>query len=143
MRIAPLAVVVLLLGAADPNTGSVIARVDGLRSVKGVVRACLTRQPSAFPDCRRDPLARRITFPATAQARAIRFDGLAPGRYAIALLHDENGNGRADMALMLPREGFGFSRNPGVRLGPPRFARAAFGVADEPVTQTIHMRYIF
>ena len=65
------------------------------------------------------------------------------GRYAISLLHDENGNGKADMALMIPREGFGFSRNAPVRMGPPSFASAAFAVSGATVRETIRMRYMF
>ena len=79
---------------------------------------------------------------AAAQAAHLDFGHIPAGSYAIALLHDENGNGRADMALMIPREGFGFSRDAPVRFGPPSFARAAFAVGGAPVRQTITMRYI-
>ena len=66
-----------------------------------------------------------------------------PGTYAIALVHDENGNRRMDKTLILPREGFGFSRDAPVRFGPPSFAAAAFAVASQPVRQTVKMRYMF
>ncbi|MET0181231.1 MAG: DUF2141 domain-containing protein [Novosphingobium sp.] len=137
------ALAALPLGAAvgPAPTGEVAVAVSGLRSTRGLVQACLTRLSTAFPDCRSDPAARRLTVPA-ASAAAIRFTALPPGRYAVALLHDENGNGRADMALMVPREGFGFSRNPAARLGPPRFGKAAFAVALDPVNVTIRMRYL-
>lgn len=140
MRALPLAMLALLLGAAPPGA-TVVAAITGLRSTKGLVQVCLTRLPSAFPDCRSDPAAFRRKVPA-AEADTVAFTGVAPGRYALALLHDENGNGRADMMLMLPREGFGFSRNPALRFGPPRFARAAFAVAGGEVQQAIHVRYL-
>jgi uncharacterized protein (DUF2141 family) len=54
---------------------------------------------------------------------AITFANVAPGRYAVALFHDENANGRLDKVLMVPKEGFGFSRDAPVRFGPPRFRR--------------------
>ena len=69
--------------------------------------------------------------------------GFPAGRYAVSVLHDENGNGKPDMAVMIPREGFGFSRNPVVRFGPPAFARAAFAVGPDNQRQTIRMRYMF
>ena len=69
--------------------------------------------------------------------------GVAPGRYAIALLDDANRNGKADMALFLPREGFGFSRNAAARFGPPKFAAAAFDVGTDEVSIPIRMRYMF
>ena len=142
MRAAPLLLPLLaLLGAAHPGGGSVTVEVGGLRSAKGLVRACLTQVAEAFPDCRKDANALRVSVPAAA-ARSLTFPAVPPGRYALALLHDENGNGRADTLLMVPREGFGFSRNPGIGLGPPRFARVAFVVADRPVAQAIRLHYL-
>lgn len=117
-------------------------RIEGLRSAKGQVLVCLTPEPRAFPDCKEASQARsRLAVPA-GQAARIDFGAIEKGSYAIAVLHDENGNGRADWALMIPREGFGFSRNPVVLAGPPSFAAAAFVVGDAPVQQTIRMRYI-
>lgn len=72
----------------------------------------------------------------------LEFTDVPPGTYAIALLHDENGNGRADRVLMVPREGFGFSRNAPVRMGPPSFDSAAFQVGTSAVSHTIRMRYL-
>ena len=83
------------------------------------------------------PLALLLALPILASA------ALPPGRYALALLHDENGNGKADMTLMTPREGFGFSRDAAVRMGPPKFAAAAFAVDSDAVTMPVRMRYIF
>ena len=135
----------LALGAAAGSAAAggtpVSVHVEGLRSTRGQVLACLTTRPAAFPDCRDDADARKLVVP-SALATDLDFGPVAPGRYAVALLHDENGNGRADMALMIPREGFGFSRNPAIRFGPPAFARAAFTVGAAPVRETIRMRYI-
>ena len=77
------------------------------------------------------------------QVSGLRFTGVPPGRYAIALLDDANRNGKADKALFLPREGFGFSRNAAVRFGPPKFAAAAFDVGAGEVSVPIRMRYMF
>ena len=54
------------------------------------------------------------------------FTGLPPGRYAIAIYHDENGNGVMDKNFIgIPSEGFGFSRNARGFAGPPSFNAAA------------------
>ena len=130
-----------LLGTAPPPTGEVNVALTGLRSAKGLVQVCLTRDAKAFPDCRKDPDSRRLTL-AAHEAGSFRFATLPAGRYAVALLHDENANGRADMALLLPREGFGFSRDAAVSFGPPRFGKAAFEVGETEVTIPIRMRYL-
>ncbi|HVR90126.1 MAG TPA: DUF2141 domain-containing protein [Novosphingobium sp.] len=122
--------------------GGLSISVTGLRSNRGQVLACLMTDARAFPDCSHDPAAHRLAVPATS-AVVLDFGRLAPGRYAVSLLHDENGNGKADMVLMMPREGFGFSRDAAVRFGPPRFERAAFDVAGTEIHQAIRMRYMF
>lgn len=131
-----------LLSAAAPPGVEVRVAVTGLRSDRGLVQACLTADPRAFPDCSRDKAAHTLTVPA-AEGMVLDFGRVAPGRYAISLLHDENGNGRADKTLgLIPREGFGFSHDAPVRMGPPKFAEAAFEVSGEPAAHTIRMRYL-
>ena len=117
--------------------------VTGLRSGKGQVLACLVSEPAAFPDCRGHAAARHLAVPAVAGTVVLDFGAVPPGTYAISLFHDENGNGRLDKAMMIPREGYGFSRNAPVRFGPPRFAAAAFAVGNGPARQALKMRYIF
>lgn len=131
-----------VLAGADLPGGEVTATVTGLRSSKGQVLACLTAQPAGFPDCKKDPHARALTVPAS-ETVELDFGHLPKGRYAISLFHDENANGRLDKRLMMPREGYGFSRNAPVRLGPPSFASAAFPLDAADEHQTIRMRYIF
>ncbi len=100
---------------------------------------CLTPSPVRFPNCTGDAAARRLAVPAD-QPR-IAFDDLPAGDYAIALIHDENGDGKLDTRLGIPCEGIGFSRNPRLLFGPPRFAAARFAVADQAVVETIKVKY--
>jgi uncharacterized protein (DUF2141 family) len=130
-----------LLGSALPE-GKVSATVTGLRSEKGQVLACLTARPKAFPNCDSDPDARALTVPAH-ESLTLDFGAVPDGRYAIALIHDENANGKLDRRLIFPREGFGFSQNAKVSMGPPSFASAAFAVDAGGEHQSIRMRYLF
>lgn len=129
----------LLAGAAAP--ASLAVHVEQLRNQRGLVRLCLTRDPNRFPDCRSDPAAVGRSVPAHAAAD-MTIDGLTPGSYALSLLHDENGNGRLDTLLKVPREGFGFSRNPAIRFGPPRFSEVRFTLSPGANRQTVRMRYL-
>jgi uncharacterized protein (DUF2141 family) len=128
-----------LAGAAAP--GSVEADISGLRSAKGQVLACLTTRPDRFPDCQGDPRAHRLTISA-AKLQDLRFEGLPSGNYAIALIHDENGNNKLDTFMGIPREGFGFSRNPVIRFGAPKFEAADFAVTSGTVDQTVRVKYL-
>lgn len=117
--------------------------VSGLRNDRGMVLACLTTNVAKFPNCNNDPLARKAEVRAAQGAVTLDFGKVPPGTYAFALFHDENVNGKIDLALVVPREGFGFSRNAKVRFGPPSFQSAAFPVSNAPVRQMVQMRYMF
>lgn len=55
------------------------------------------------------------------------FADLPEGRYAVSFIHDVNNNGDMDNTwLGLPSEPWGFSLDPSVTFGPPRFEAAAF-----------------
>ena len=142
-RIGFLGTVALLAGGNTPaETSTITVHVTNLRSSEGVVRACMTTNPKLFPKCRGEEKAYSVVVPA-ASSVTLRFKHVIPGRYAIALLHDENNNGKADRALMMmPKEGYGFSRDAKVRMGPPKFKSAAFDVTGEDQTQSIRMRYM-
>ena len=130
----------LTAAAPTPEPPSLEIDVTALRSQKGVIQLCLTRQPKAFPDCSKDAAAIRRTLPAGNPR--IRFTGLAPGDYAIAVIHDANANAKLDTMMGIPREGFGFSRNPAIGFGPPSFAAARFALGAGAETQQVRMRYL-
>jgi uncharacterized protein (DUF2141 family) len=130
-----------LAAAAPASAGDVVITVTDLRSAKGVVRACMTTRSDIFPKCIKDPTAYRTVVPASGKVE-IRFTGVKPGNYAIALLHDENDNGKADRAMgMMPKEGYGFSRDAPVRMAPPKFKDAVFAISEAAAKITIKMRY--
>ncbi|SIN85258.1 Uncharacterized conserved protein, DUF2141 family [Parasphingorhabdus marina DSM 22363] len=132
--------------ANQPAVAPVVAAtldisITNLRSQKGDVLVCLSTNPKHFPDCRKDSEARKLKVAAT-DASSISITDVAPGTYAVALIHDENANGKMDMRLFLPREGFGFSRNPKIGMGPPKFKSAQFTVGTDDAKHAVKMKYI-
>ena len=130
-----------LIGASLPQPASILVEIEGLRSKNGQILACMTANPKAFPDCQKDPQALHLTAPAI-NGETVQFRNVEPGRYAIALFHDENANGRMDKMLMMPKEGFGFSRDAPLQFGPPKFGAASFAVGAAQVRTAIKVRYI-
>lgn len=131
-----------MLVSNSTGGSTVTVTATNLRSDEGVVRACMTTNPKRFPKCRGDANSYSAVVPAGTTV-TFRFKNVKPGRYAIAMLHDENDNGKADRALMMmPKEGYGFSRDAKVRMGPPKFKSAAFDVGTADQAQTIKMRYM-
>lgn len=120
---------------------SIDLAITGLRSDKGNVLVCLSANPKHFPDCSKDANARKLKISA-AHADSIEIADVKPGTYAVALIHDENANGKMDMRLFLPREGFGFSRNPKIGMGAPRFKSAQFTVGADDAHYAVRMNYI-
>ena len=127
----------LLVSAQVP--AELTLEVHGLRNANGLVRLCLTSDPHHFPDCQNDQAALRRTVPA-AEASRITLSA-HNGQYALALIHDENSNGRLDTFIGVPREGFGFSRDAPVRFGPPRFEDARFTLEGSQ-TLVVTIRYL-
>uniref|UniRef100_UPI0035C9E695 DUF2141 domain-containing protein n=1 Tax=uncultured Sphingomonas sp. TaxID=158754 RepID=UPI0035C9E695 len=134
------AAVLLLALPGATATSELSVDVSNLRSHKGMVRVCLTADPANFPACIDD--AQAVTRSISATSDSLRFDGLPRGEYAIAVIHDENGNKKLDTFAGIPREGFGFSRNPPVTFGPPRFAAARFTLASDADRQQVRMHYL-
>ncbi len=104
--------------------------------------ACLTTRPQNFPNCQDDPNARRLTVP-TVDAAMLQFGNLPSGTYALALVHDENGNGKLDTVMGIPKEGFGFSKNPAIRFGPPSFKSAGVTIVGGRSDESVKIKYLF
>ncbi len=126
---------------ASTSQANLTVNFSGLRSTKGFVRACLTRDPRFFPNCDKDPHALKQSVAASPNAH-LSFTGVASGDYALSVLHDENANNRADMLFGIPREGFGFSENPRIRFGPPKFDAARFKVGSADLTKEVRLQYM-
>ena len=132
--------VALLAAAEAPASGQLEVSIERLRSNRGQVHVCLTRSSAHFPNCARDPAALKRSVSAT--TGSVRFDGVQPGAYAVSLFHDENGNGKFDTFAGIPREGFGFSRNPTVRFGAPRFRQVVIDLGPGFARQAVRMQYL-
>jgi len=142
--VAPILGLVALTGAASAysaTSADVTVQIDNLRNDNGQLMVCLTDNPKAFPDCKKDASSLKKLMPAS--SHTLTFAGVSPGTYAVAVVHDENRNNKLDTRLFVPKEGFAFSRNPAIRMGPPKFESAAFAVGRSRSVQKLRMKYIF
>jgi uncharacterized protein (DUF2141 family) len=148
-RLLPAFPCFLLLTAAAPaqlppskqvrGTG-IDVQFENLRSNRGILRLCLSRNPAHYPDCSGDPQARQVNVPAA--RGSFRFDDLPHGTYALTAMHDENRNGKLDTFLGIPREGFAFSNNPRVGFGPPAYERVRFSIGAARALIRLQFKYI-
>lgn len=130
-----------LIGAAPlENSADLTVEITGLRNAKGTVQLCVT-QRAAFLECEEDPKALTAEM-ATAKVAPVTFEGLPVGTYAVLVLHDENANGKLDKTLGIPREGFGFSGNPKIRMGPPKAHSVRFDLPPGEAAQHVRIKYL-
>lgn len=146
MRSGRLAALLCLLmsahvaSAEEDARGTLSVSFEGLRSSKGMIHACLTRDPKLFLHCDRDPAAFKGSVAAGPSAH-VDFAGLPPGDYVLAVIHDENANNKVDTLLGIPREGVGFSRNPAMTFGPPKWDAARFHLAAGASRLEVKLKY--
>lgn len=110
------------------------------RNDKGQLVVGLFASKADFPQQGRAVRASKVTL---ARGNAIvTFQGLEPGVYAIAVLHDENSNSKMDFNFLgMPLEGYGFSNDAPVSFGPPSFEDAAFKLVARRSRVPIRVRY--
>lgn len=135
---AVVAACVLAAGSAAAAELQVV--VEGVKHDKGAVKVALYVDPATFR--KEDKALARQSQSAHVGEQVFTFDGLAAGRYAVVVYHDEDGNGVMNRFLgMIPTEGYGLSNNPEVS-GPPQFEPSAFDVAEGAANRTkVELRY--
>lgn len=104
--------------------------ITNLRNSAGQFLVAVYNSADGFP--KKPEKAYRSIVLAAGQSRFIIAD-LPAGTYAVAIIHDENSNGKVDTGgpLGIPTEGIGFSRNPNISFGPPSFDKAAFALQQD------------
>lgn len=127
-----------MLAAGTAQAGVIEVAITGIPDDRGQVLCSLHAQPEGFPE--RAAVSDAVAVPRAGQAMC-RFDGVAPGTYAVAVLHDGNANGRLDVnALGYPVESWGISAGPAPRFRAPRFDEASFRMGDRPMRLNVRLR---
>jgi len=116
--------------------------IAGLHSDKGQVLCSLFSSPSDFPKKTGKAVAHAKSSIARGHA-SCEFPGIAPGRYAVSVFHDENSNGKLDTNFLgIPREGVGASNDARGHMGPPKFDAAHFQFSGGRFNLKITINYL-
>jgi uncharacterized protein (DUF2141 family) len=114
--------------------------VTGFRNNRGAAGGTVFASADGWPEQNSKSLVHG-PFPIVNGEAAEEFH-LPAGKYAVAVIHDENMNHKLDRNFLgIPKEGFGFANNPKVALSAPSFEAAAIQVTC-PVTE-IEIRLIY
>ena len=137
-RIASLAVCVAGLSASPVFAADLTVNLEGLRAQSGLVKVALVNSAEAW-DGKAAPV-QATGAPAKGETAQFTFKDLKPGRYAVMITHDENGNGKLDTNLVgMPVEGYGFSNNPRV-MRKPTWDETRFDVGAGNLAINVELR---
>lgn len=121
--------------------GTIRVEVTGLHNDKGKVLLSLYNAGEGFPS-KANKAFRNKSGSIKNETCTVTFADVAPGKYAISLLHDENSNNEVDKnGIGIPKEGIGFSNNVEVTFGPPGFDEASFTVKEDETEVKIKIKY--
>ncbi len=124
---------------AGPGEAAIEVSVENLQTREGQVRAQIySSDPDEFLEKGKKLV--RVDLPIEEDGEPVLCVPLpSPGTYALVVMHDKNANGRADFFS----EGFGFSNNPKLSLGPPDGEEVMFTASAGVSKHEIELNYIF
>jgi uncharacterized protein (DUF2141 family) len=118
--------------SVDAAPGALTVEVGAVRSATGNVVVSLCKEGEAFPS----GCTRKAKAQSEAGTTKIDFADLAPGKYAVAVFHDEDADGK----LTFMKEGIGFSNGANLAFAQPKFESSAFAVNGK-TTIKLNLKY--
>ena len=112
--------------------------VQNISNSKGYVLIGIYNSPKGFREPDKAVAHAKVT--AKSGTLTVEIPNLPPGKYAAAIIHDANGNGKLDTNFLgIPSEAYGFSNNARGNFGPPDFQDCLFEVKDN-ATITVRLK---
>lgn len=141
--ILSLVLFIATLNQSNTNTYSLTVNASGLENSTGSIIFALYNKDGSIPDEQFKDYFKKKTIKIEQKSAAYTFNNLPEGRYAVAILHDENNNDKLDKKFMLPlpKEGIGFSNYDDFGLSNrPNFSKASF-MLDRHLTLDVKVIY--
>ena len=136
-----LTIAFLLTTATLAHAATLNVTVTGANSDEGHLLISLFDRAEFFPDKPEKAIYAKKVRLKNRRAK-VSLNKLKAGDYAIAIAHDANDNGKLDTnGIGIPTEGFGFSRNPKIMVGPPKFEKSRIHVDQKNVSTEIMLKY--
>lgn len=129
----------LALCATAATAGDVTVTLTGVQDRGGQIVAAFDTRDNFMSG--RD---HSLTVPNTGAGDVVLvFRDVAPGDYALVVMHDANSDGEFNMSPMgMPEEGWAFSNGDQPIMGPPTFEAHRITVPAEGLRLTVRMQYI-
>jgi uncharacterized protein (DUF2141 family) len=146
-RLAALAAVALVASAAHADGEAKVTlsvNTSGMRNGTGQLIVALFNGESGWPKLDKALRLEKVKLAGKGASVGVSFKDLPPGIYGVAVIHDENENGKLDMRWLpypKPIEGAAASNNPQPTLGPPSWGESRFKLTEKGGALAIQMRY--
>lgn len=128
--------------AAQAQCPGIHVKILNIRNSTGTVACALFESAEGFPEDYLRMATNVMVIKVRKDQARCDFEDIPPGTYAMAVVHDENMNGKLDTNFLgIPREGYGFSNDAQGLLGAPPFSAAAFQYNGQNVELTMSLRY--
>jgi uncharacterized protein (DUF2141 family) len=127
--------------AESPCTGIHVQILD-IRNSIGTIACALFKSPTGFPTEYLHSATNIMVLKIRKSQARCDFEDIPAGTYALAVVHDENMNGKLDTNwLGIPTEGYGFSNDAKGVLKAPSFSSASFPYVGPDLDLTISLHY--
>lgn len=127
---------------AQSSCPGIHVKILDIRNSTGAVACALFESSEGFPTEYLHFATNIMVIKVRDQQARCDFEDIPPGTYALAIIHDENMNGKLDTNLLgIPKEGYGFSNDAKALLGAPSFSAASFPYNGENLDLTISLNY--
>lgn len=138
---AALSLLIIASESSAAQTGSLNITIANLKSDKGKCLIYLYKSEEGFPD-KPQAAFKKIVNEIKSGKSYTQINDIPHGVYAVAVVHDENDNGKMETNFIgIPKEGIGVSNNVKGSFGPPKFKDAKFNHESAGSTINITISY--
>ena len=128
--------------AAESSCPGIHVKILNIRNSTGTVDCALFDSPDGFPENALRSAKYLMVLKILEAQATCDFEGISPGTYALAVIHDQNMNGKLDTNIFgIPTEGYGFSNGAKALLHAPSFSAAGFRYDGGSLDLTISLHY--
>lgn len=118
------------------NAQSIKVKIQNVHVRQGIVHVALCKNAAEFMNEKFKGLAAKVSPTGEVE---VDFMDIPKGIYAIRVYHDTDNSGDlTTSSIGIPKEPFGFSNNPTMKMGPPSFEVASFNLKSD-ISLTINL----
>ncbi len=129
-------------GSAQTECPSVNIKIQNINNSTGVIACAVFESEEGFPGKFLKFASKVMITQIQGKDGSFEFSDIEPGKYAIAVIHDENCNGELDTNLFgIPTEGYGFSSGAEAAMSAPSFSDAEFSYEGGNLQMSIYLKY--